>query len=1488
LLRAAATAVAAFLFALATPATALGADILAADKVAAPEALPPYLSWLGDPQGEISVRDLTAGTVQERFTPLYKGIPLKNKGPVWFRLIMVNGLQGGIGGVPAGAGARLSMNLGELPPGGARIFYSESPGPVSAPGIWHSETIHSNEETLLPEAGLAPVGIYIRMEEMPGLWFSPVIGPQSAARSTLLPLDLLLPGIAAAAAVACLLRMIADRALWALWAAIYLICVLGQSSMPLPPADKGLLPENLPALLAPGLALIILPHVGRCMFRTDKASVLKDGSLYLCSLLGAVTAMLPLVPDCSWLTRLFPLWPLLLAPALPFCLSSVAAGKPGALAFGGAVFMPVLGSLLCLAALKYPDLHPAAARGGLWGLAVGGLGLALARVPRNSSGYGKDDEEKGDPTGTADAPGGLSAAFSVLSPQSQYEELPPMAITRIGGAENAEPDGAADVENTAEDGQGNGDAASGGSAALPGKTEERPEKATDPALFLPPGEDGFYPDLPSEVMGILEGHTTTGNPQAGSYPFNLHTLVRQVHDMVSPLAESKGLLFSWYMAPSLPVLLEGDSPRLRGALILLLQSAVQAADGGAVQLSVRRNTMSSFEGDLLFSISDNGSAQRTDAGFFLAWELASRTGGAFTVDYSPGGGTRTAFTVRFKLLDEETGQTLSTASALPSRSDEASAAAPPRIGGTRPPCILLAEMTGGARRNIARCLEGTPHTCVNAFGEEGLVHLAGEHAPALVIFDADMPENDIARCIAVLRADEDAKSRGRAAVLVLTGHELQAARLLEAGAGYVLGKPFTRGAFLDALAAAVPASVFRTCGPDAEVAGRSEALPQAASGPTEASDFEPAAADSGPTEASDFEPAAAVYVAEETRPPQSAAADAGPVAGDAPAGAPEPMPVVVASAEPANADEAKLPRPARLVPRGMAPGKPSGGTQYQDVNAGERSASVATDPASALGERLLRNPFLDPAVAFLRPTFTSPGHPPLREAVKPAMTAGQEASIAVSDVPQGSGKPAEVPPPPQSFPEDSGKPAEVPPPQSFPGGSGQGPASPQRAGAPSHDRTQGGGILPAPAEHKAPESPRTGVRIQVQPQPATAKRASLPPRKPNDASGTTRHPPGVAVGDPESTRISAHAARPGAVQVQLPPRHGIPQKEEKSEEVGADAARTRQAGAPHTMQISVHPSGSRSRGPHPPQSPPAVSDKKPDMPPAGAGRSAAEQAEAPRDEERAFRKTLPVMGGGDTLKVIDRAASDAAPMVMRLSSDDVVAPATDQAAPGKPAEPGETGRSGGNDILDLDCIRAEFLAGGVKKTADASPGNDKHFSPGSLIDFMLLDAAQDDDATTTGKQDSRPDGGAEKPAAGPGADAAPGRATSAAPETSAGNAPPSLPVPLAGLDGEFLDPDALPFLPGLADALTGALQDAEKGMDDKKPALVQEAAARMASRAEHFGLHRLGRLARCLERAAEAQDEEAARTILEDLRRTARQYEAALMECFRGVAAVGG
>ena len=131
--------------------------------------------------------------------------------------------------------------------------------------------------------------------------------------------------------------------------------------------------------------------------------------------------------------------------------------------------------------------------------------------------------------------------------------------------------------------------------------------------------------------------------------FNLHTLVREVHNLVAPLARTRDLLFSWFIAPSLPVLVAGDGAGLRDTLIRLLQCALQVTKQGIVQLSVRKSPGENGPGDLLFSIRDSGSVQRSHAGLFRAWQLAADNEGVFNLEYSPSAGTQVSFTVHFAL-----------------------------------------------------------------------------------------------------------------------------------------------------------------------------------------------------------------------------------------------------------------------------------------------------------------------------------------------------------------------------------------------------------------------------------------------------------------------------------------------------------------------------------------------------------------------------------------------------------------------------------------------------------------------------------------------------------------------------------------------------------------------------------------------------------------------------------------------------------------------
>ncbi len=106
-------------------------------------------------------------------------------------------------------------------------------------------------------------------------------------------------------------------------------------------------------------------------------------------------------------------------------------------------------------------------------------------------------------------------------------------------------------------------------------------------------------------------------------------------------------------------------------------------------------------------------------------------------------------------------------------------------------------------------------------------------------------------------------------------------------------------------------------------------------------------------------------------------------------------------------------------------------------------------------------------------------------------------------------------------------------------------------------------------------------------------------------------------------------------------------------------------------------------------------------------------------------------------------------------------------------------------------------------------------------------------------------------------------------------------LPLPGIDGEVMDMTMVPLVPGLVHTLHDALRDAMNGKETRQTILVQEAAGRLAGKAEVFGLVKLGKIARCVERAAEADDLEAVTTLLEDLATVTTRYTASMEECYQ-------
>jgi hypothetical protein len=85
-----------------------------------------------------------------------------------------------------------------------------------------------------------------------------------------------------------------------------------------------------------------------------------------------------------------------------------------------------------------------------------------------------------------------------------------------------------------------------------------------------------------------------------------------------------------------------------------------------------------------------------------------------------------------------------------------------------------------------------------------------------------------------------------------------------------------------------------------------------------------------------------------------------------------------------------------------------------------------------------------------------------------------------------------------------------------------------------------------------------------------------------------------------------------------------------------------------------------------------------------------------------------------------------------------------------------------------------------------------------------------------------------------------------------------------------------PLIPGLLAALDEAMDDVRRAFNKADTLAVEKAAERIAARADNYGLRVLARMARCVERAANAQDKEALTNILPDLETAVERNRIAL------------
>lgn len=87
-----------------------------------------------------------------------------------------------------------------------------------------------------------------------------------------------------------------------------------------------------------------------------------------------------------------------------------------------------------------------------------------------------------------------------------------------------------------------------------------------------------------------------------------------------------------------------------------------------------------------------------------------------------------------------------------------------------------------------------------------------------------------------------------------------------------------------------------------------------------------------------------------------------------------------------------------------------------------------------------------------------------------------------------------------------------------------------------------------------------------------------------------------------------------------------------------------------------------------------------------------------------------------------------------------------------------------------------------------------------------------------------------------------------------------------------MDSSMLALVPGFLEVLQETIIDLAKGVNTRNAELVREVSSRMRGQGKTFGLSNLERMASCVERAAEAGDQEAIGDLAEELLNLSNRY----------------
>jgi two-component system, sensor histidine kinase len=296
------------------------------------------------------------------------------------------------------------------------------------------------------------------------------------------------------------------------------------------------------------------------------------------------------------------------------------------------------------------------------------------------------------------------------------------------------------------------------------------------------------------------------NPQ----PTLIAQTVRDVTDLLQPVAEERGLAFEVVFDLGLPAAAQMDASRVKQVLHNLIGNALKFTARGAVGVAV-----SMADGQLRFRVSDSGEGIPPEAierifdafeqgpsstaparsgaglGLTISRRLARAMGGDVTCRSVPGAGTTFEFTIAFR-------PTPRTPTPRPSLNEELAAAGEATDEPVaRPGRVLVVEDNEVNALVVRGMLEQMGVDAELAVDGQKALARMGQTSYDLVLMDCQMPVLDGWEATRIWRARETRlRQNQRLPIVALTASAAagERERCLEAGMDDYLSKPFTREA----------------------------------------------------------------------------------------------------------------------------------------------------------------------------------------------------------------------------------------------------------------------------------------------------------------------------------------------------------------------------------------------------------------------------------------------------------------------------------------------------------------------------------------------------------------------------------------------------------------------------------------------------------------------------------------------------------------------